>query len=151
MTAEFVILRHELVKSAVAAISELYADKLADIQSVQDGDGKTLKTIHWGAFTPSFAPQTVGYLPQWYKQDIDLELRASVDYNDRTLDSRYLLLLQVFEDFCARADLAAVLSNEHILITSSPTFEPGAETIENGRFITTYRLRASVRGRVEGE
>ena len=151
MSAEFIIIRHELVANALAAIYELYSDRLGDIQTVKDGDGTTLKTIHWGAFTPHFTPMTTGYLPQWTHQEIELELRASVDYGDRSLDSRYLTLLQVFEDFCARPDLAALLSSESIVVQSPPTFEDGAETIENGRYVTSYRLRVSARGRMEGE
>lgn len=148
---EFIVIRHELVANALAAINLLYADKLGDIQAVKDGDGATLKTINWGAFTPQFLPKTAGYLPQWTHQEIMLELRASVDYGDRSLDARYLMLLQILEDFCARPDLAAALSSESIIVQSPPTFEDGAETIENGRYVTKYQLRVSARGRVEGE
>ena len=151
MSAEFIVIRHELVASALESINALYADRLGDIQAVKDGDGATLKTIHWGVFTPRFTPMTTGYLPQWTHQDIEFELRASVDYSDRSLDARYLTLLQVFEDFCARPDLAACLSNDAVIVQSPPTFEEGAETIENGRYVTSYRLRVSARGRVEGE
>lgn len=146
-----IILRQELAANAVAAISELYAAYIADVQAVKDGDGKTLKAIHWGAFTPWATPVTAGYLPQWSHQEIELELRAEVDYLDRTLDSRYQSLLGVFEDFCARPDLAAALSSENIVVQSPPTFDDIAEAIENGRYVTTYRLRVSARGRMEGE
>ena len=151
MSADFIILRHELAATAIASIKNRYGDKLVDIQAVQDGDGKQLKTIHWGAFTPRFAPKTSGNLPQWFKQDIILELRASVDYFDRSLDSRYLLLLEVFEDFCALPTLRSLLSNENIVVQSPPDMDEGEESIENGRYVTTYRLRCSVRGRVTGE
>ena len=151
MSAAYIILRHELAKNALAVIQEIYADKLVDIQRVKDGDGALLKVINWGAFTPRFTPMTTGYLPQWTHQDILLELRASVDYLDRSLDARYLALLQVFEDFCARPDLAACLSNENVIVQSPPTFEDGAETIENGRYVTTYPLRISARGPATGE
>ena len=149
--SEFLVVRHEVAANAIAAIQALYPQKIADIQAVKDGDGKILKTINWGAFTPEFLPKTVGYLPQWSSQDIALEIRASVDYNDRSLDSRYLSLLQVLEDFCARPDLAACLSNDQIIVQSPPTFEAGAETIENGKYITTYRLRVQAREEEEGE
>jgi hypothetical protein len=151
MSDEYLVIRHELITNALAAINSLYSERLGDIQSVKDGDGATLKTIHWGVFTPRFTPKTTGYLPQWTHQEIELELRASVDYGDRSLDSRYLTLLQVFEDFCAMPDLAALLSSDSIVVQSPPTFEDGAETIENGRYITSYRLHVSARGRMEGE
>lgn len=151
MSPEFIVIRHELASAAIASINSIYAVKLSSIQAVKNGDGAILKQINWGAFTPLFKPKTFGYLPQWTSQQIALELRASVDYSDRSLDSRYLSLLQVFEDFCARPDLAALLSNENIIVESPPTFEEGAETIDNGRFITTYPLLVSARGRMEGE
>ena len=148
---KLIVVRHELVAAAMSSIEAIYSDKIQDVQAVQDGDGATLKTIHWGAFTPNFLPMTMGFLPQWSHQEITLELRASVDYADRSLDSRYLTLLQIFEDFCARPDLAAALSNTQIVVQSPPTFEDGAEAIETGRYVTSYRLRVSARGRVEGE
>jgi hypothetical protein len=151
MSEKFIIIRQELVKNAVAAIAALYTEQLADIQSVQDGDGKKLNQIYWGAMTPRFEPKTTGYLPQWTHQEIELELRASVDYADRALDARYNLLLQVFEDFCARPDLADRLSSEDVIVQSPPTFEAGAESIENGRYVTSYSLRCKARGRVTGE
>jgi hypothetical protein len=107
-----------------------------------------LHSIHWGAATPSFLPVAGGDIPQWTHQEIVLELRASVDYLDRTLDARYDLLTKVFEDFCARPDLDERLSTSNIIVVSPPTFEDGAENIENGQFVTTYRLRVSARGRI---
>jgi len=144
--SDFIVLRHELVANAIASIQSLYAMQIADVQAVADGDGAKLKTINWGAFAPRFSPATVGYLPQWTHQEIVLELRASVDYLDRSLDARYLNLLQVFEDFCARPDLMDQLSGTNIIVQSPPTFEDGEETVENGRYVTTYRLRVSARG-----
>ncbi|MFA6063960.1 MAG: hypothetical protein WC736_15335 [Gallionella sp.] len=149
--SDFLILRRDLVANAITAIKDRYADKLADVQAVQDGDGKILKTINWGAFTPRCVPVTFGYLPQWAHQEIELELRASVDYQDRTLDSRYQMLLQVFEDFCALTNLQALLSGSTIKVQSPPTFDGIDEAIENGRYVTTYRLRCSTRGLATGE
>lgn len=151
MIDKFIVLRRELAAAAVDSINAQYPEYLADIQSVVDGDGKTLKTIYWGALTPSFLPVAYGSLPQWTHQEIALELQASVDYADRSLDSRYYTLLKVFEDFCARPDLDSRLSNNNIIVQSPPTFEECAENIENGKYVTTYRLRVSVRGRAEGE
>jgi hypothetical protein len=146
MSATFSILRRDLATNAILAIQTLYPDMLADVQAVKDGDGKVLKTIYWGAMTPSFSPVTSGLLPQWAHQDIALELRASVDYSDRSLDSRYALLLQVFEDFCARPDLASQLSGDTVTVQSPPTFEEGSESVEGGTFVTIYRLRVPARG-----
>lgn len=151
MSSEYLIIRRELAANAQTAITTLYSDSIGTIQAVLDGDGETLKTIHWGVMTPRFTPLTVGYLPQWFRQDIELELKASVDYADRTLDDRYTLLLQVLEDFCARPDLMDQLSSDSVIVNIPPTFDGGDETIENGRYITTYRLRVSARGRAEGE
>lgn len=152
MSAEkFIVLRRELAKAAVDSILELYAEYIADIQAVTDGDGKTINAISWGATTPRFLPVARGNIPQWTHQEITLELRASVDYLDRTLDSRYEILTKVLEDFCARPDLETRLSNANIVVQGPPTFEEGAEIIENGRYVTTYPIRVDVRGRMEGE
>lgn len=148
--SEFVILRREIAANAINAIRSLYSNRIADIQAVKDGDGATLKTIHWGATTPRFYPQNVGYLPQWTHQEITLELRASVDYGDRTLDARYLALLEVFEDFFARPDLHAALSSSRVVVQSPPVSEEGEEMIDNGRYVTAYRLRVSARGVATG-
>lgn len=151
MSDGYIILRHELAANALAAIKALYPEKIADVQTIQDGDGAVLKTINWGAFTPRWTPVAGGFTPQWTHQEIDLELRASVDYADRSLDSRYLQLLETFEDFCARPDLAAQLSGNTIVVQSPPTFSDGTETIEGGRYVTTYILRVSTRGKAQGE
>jgi hypothetical protein len=151
MSNPFIIVRRELAAQAIKNIAETYAEYLADIQAVTDGDGKEIKSISWGAITPQFLPVARGDIPQWTHQEIILELRASVDYMDRTLDSRYQLLAAVLEDFCARPDLESRLSNENIIVVGQPTFEEGAEIIENGKYVTKYSLRVSARGRMEGE
>ena len=144
-------LRRDVAANLTAAIAAAYPEELAEIQSVVDGDGKTLKTIYWGVLTPRFTPHHSGYLPQWTHQDIIVELRASVDYQDRTLDARYLTLIGVLEDVCARADLAALMEGATVKIPSPPVIEDGEEGIDNGRYVTTYRIRVFARGRVEGE
>ena len=142
----FIVLRHELASNAVASIKSIYPTQISDVQAVTDGDGAKLKTINWGAYTPRASMMTAGYLRQWSHQEIELELRASVDYLDRSLDARYLLLLQVFEDFCARTDLQEQLTNGNCIVQSPPTYDDIEEAIENGRYVTTYRLRVSARG-----
>ena len=151
--AKYFIVRQELAANALAAISSIYASMLVDVQAVKDGDGKVLAAINWGAHTPQFEPRASGYLPQWSHQDIILELRASVDYRDRSLSPRYLKLLQVFEDFCARTDLCSLLSSqgaEGIVVESPPTFDGGSEDIQESMFVTVYRLRVTARGKVNG-
>jgi hypothetical protein len=151
MSTKFLIIRHELADNAINSINTLYADKIADIQKVKDGDGQILKAIHWGVYTPEFIPYTVAGSAQWVSQEITLELRASVDYQDRTLDSRYLQLLQVFEDFGARDDLKTQLSGVNVLVDMIPDVTGGSEEINDGKYVTTYRIKVSARERLTGE
>ena len=151
--AKFLIVRHELAVNALGAIKALYAPLIVDVQAAVDGDGKTLATIHWGAYTPRFELHAEGYLRQWSKQIITLELRASVDYRNRALSPKYLKLLQAFEDFCARNDLTTWLTSaeeDGIIVEEPPTFEGCSEDVQDGTFVTAYSLRVAARGKVNG-
>lgn len=148
-----IIVRHELAANCIGAINALFQPLIVDVQSTKDGDGKTLQQINWGAFTPQFEPHTEGFLPQWSHQDITLELRASVDYRNRSLSQKYVALLQAFEEFCARDDLQTWFTSKEedgIIVISPPMFEGGSEEIQEGMFVTTYRMKVAVRGKVNG-
>ena len=150
--AGFLILRRELAGNALDAIAKLYPEKIAAVQRSQAGDGAVLKQIRLTAATPSFNPRASGLQAQYQVQDIDLLLNAEVDYTDRSFDAAYTELLEVLEDFMARTDLKTHLTSAETdgIAVDWATPEGGAENVADGVFVTSYRIRCGVRGKVNG-
>jgi hypothetical protein len=148
--ARFLLLRRELAGNALDAIAKLYPEKMAAIQASQAGDGKTLKNIRLMASTPEFDPVASGLQPQYSVQVVTLIISAESDYTDRSLDARYLAMIESLEDFAARADLKTHLTSAEAdgIAVDWVTPDGGNESAVEGIFVTSYRIKCGVRAKV---
>lgn len=152
--SRWLILRRELAGNALDAIKQLYPDQMAEIQTVKSGDGQVeIRDIHLAAYTPRFDMRASGLQPQYQVQDIELELHARCDYQQRALAPAFDLLCQAIEDFCARTDLRTHLTSAesdgiHVDVV---TPQEAREEIEDGQFTAIYTLHCMVREKVNGE
>lgn len=152
--SRWLILRRELAGNALDAIKQLYPDQMAEIQTVKSGDGQVeIRDIHLAAYTPRFDMRASGLQPQYQVQDIELELHARCDYQNRTLAPAFNLICQALEDFCARSDLRVRLTSAEAegISVDQVTPQEAREEIENEQFTAIYTLHCMVRAKANGE
>ena len=146
---KYIILRQELAANAVDAITRLYGDKLATLQSLLQKDPSVMQQISWAALTPDWEYVTGGMPMGPRAQRITLELQARYDILSPDLRLQFQQILEVFEDFFARADLRDYLSTAEAegVTVQSTTPENGNEAIEGDSFVTSYKVRCLVVGK----
>jgi hypothetical protein len=152
--ARWLILRRELALNALDAIKQLYPDKMAEVQTIASGDGQMkIENMHLASYTPRFDPQASGLQAQYTHQEVELELHAVCDYQNRVLAKPFIAICEALEDFCARTDLKTHLTSAEAdgIKVSQVTPSTGTEIIEDQKFTVVYTLRCMVRSKVTGE